>query len=50
MTVEFECKLRGARPLMPDSPEHFRLVLLIESVPRINEDKYPVLLLVVLFP
>ena len=48
MTVAVRGKLSTTGPLMSESPNHLCLVLLIECVPRINEEEPPVLLMGVL--
>ena len=48
--VQYVAKLRSTGPLIPEVPEHFCLVLLIERNSRINEKKPPVPILVILGP
>ena len=48
MTVAVEFKLRATGLLMLDELKHFCPFLLIESVPRMNKEKPPVLLIIIL--
>ena len=50
MAVAVESELRATRPLIPDIPKHGCPVLLIELIPRVNEEKTAVLLLRIFLP
>ena len=45
VAISVESELRTTGPLKLDGPHHFRPILLIERILRINEEEYPVLLL-----
>ena len=48
VAITVEGKLRATGPLVTDVPKHGRQFIIIERIPRINEDIIPVLLLGVL--
>ena len=50
MAVSVKRKLRATGPLVPDSLEHGCPNLLIELVARVNEEKTPILLLLMFLP
>ena len=50
VAVTVESKLFAAGSIVLDRPQHCGSVLLIERIVHVNEEKYPVILLLMMFP
>ena len=50
MVIAVEVKLRATRSLEFDGPQNLCPIILIEFIPRFNEEETPLLILVIMMP